>query len=322
MKRQTTHNFARGSRCLIAVALLMAGSVQAQLSAPKFEVASIKHCTTQTAGEGRVQVSPGRLRFDCTTVDTLIRDAYVMFGNGPYWRRIPGVALPMVTVSPGQLSLPIKGSSDWIRSERFTIDAMAAKSQPPASEEAMHGPMMQTLLKDKFKPKLHRESQEVPIYELTVAKGVPKLQPAKTGGCTIMDPAAPPPPREKGQNPPPLCGAIGSGKNGGLDVNGVTLAYLCLLFSMSMDHDVIDKTGIAGAFDIHLDLSRADLGFGLRGRSPAPTLADAPASPIGAASDPGGTLNDALHKIGLKLEPAKGRYDVLVIDHVERPAAN
>jgi hypothetical protein len=71
-----------------------------------------------------------------------------------------------------------------------------------------------------------------------------------------MDPAKdPPPPRAAGQPAPPrFCGgfAVSSAKNGGLDVKGVTLAYLCTLILLNgMDRDLIDKTGIAGLLDIH-----------------------------------------------------------------------
>ena len=40
----------------------------------------------------------------------------------------------------------------------------------------MNGPMLQALLEDRFRLRIHRESKEVPVYEMTVAKGGPKLQ--------------------------------------------------------------------------------------------------------------------------------------------------
>ena len=103
-------------------------------------------------------------------------------------------------------------------------------------------------------------------------------------------------------------------------MSGVTLAYFCYLLSLSMDRDVIDRTGIAGTFDIHLDLSPAEFSLGLPGLSAAALPADSRDASV--ASDPGGTVIGALRKLGLKLEPVKMRSELLVIDHVEKPSEN
>ena len=78
---------------------------------------------------------------------------------------------------------------------------------------------------------------------------------------------------------------------------------------------MIDKTGIARRFDIHLSFSPNESMPGLRGPEP-----DAPA----AASDPTGpTIFTAMQEqLGLKLAPAKGPIEFLVIDHLERPSEN
>lgn len=98
---------------------------------------------------------------------------------------------------------------------------------------------------------------------------------------------------------------------------GPVACYLCLLFSLHTNRDVIDKTGVAGLFDIHLDLSFADLA-----RSGGRDAVPLPSNPPTDASDPGNTLTAALRKLGLKLEPAKMAVDFLVIDHLERPSEN
>ena len=51
----------------------------------------------------------------------------------------------------------------------------------------MSGPMMQKLLEDRFKLRIHRETREVPVYALTVAKSGPKLPPFQEGSCTPID---------------------------------------------------------------------------------------------------------------------------------------
>jgi len=72
-----------------------------------------------------------------------------------------------------------------------------------------------------------------------------------------------------------------------------------------MDLPVIDKTGLRGRFDFHLEYTP-------RAGSTAATSTDAD----------GISIFEAVQRLGLKLEPAKGRLEVLVIDHAEKPSAN
>ena len=68
--------------------------------------------------------------------------------------------------------IPIQGAPAWIDSDLYTIEA---ESEGDQSEEMLRGPMMQTLLEERFKLKARREIGEIPIYELTVAiRGGPK----------------------------------------------------------------------------------------------------------------------------------------------------
>lgn len=94
----------------------------------------------------------------------------------------------------------------------------------------------------------------------------------------------------------------------GFDAPGVTMAKFCGLVSTSvpLGRPVVDKIGIAGVFNIHLDLSAAELGY------PVPGPRTDPSSIFTA-------LNAALQKIGLKLESSNGSAEVIVIDSVERP---
>lgn len=100
-----------------------------------------------------------------------------------------------------------------------------------------------------------------------------------------------------------------------MDAEGSTLSDFSKLLNLILDRPVIDKTGIAGRFDIYLEFSSDQVTPGLLGLAP-----DAPAT----ASDPTGpTIFTAIQEqLGLKLEPAKGPVEFLVIDHVERPSEN
>jgi uncharacterized protein (TIGR03435 family) len=269
---------------------------------PEFEVASIRpsadtDCETSGRGKGTGGSSsvptPGRLTLNCYSVIDLIRMAYSTFANGQ--RRL------------GK-GVPIEKIPAWINSARYTIKA---ETEDVQSSEMMKGPTLQALLEDRFKLKIHRETREVPVYELTVVKGGPKVLPiAQEGRCVSPDADHPSAATAPGQPLPRRCGAFyGSSTGEGIDVYRTTIANLCTQFSAIFDRNVIDKTGINGVFDIHL------------ATSPAPKLSD-----DATESDKSNlflsVLDDAIQKLGLKLEAAKGLGEFLVIDSVERPSEN
>lgn len=266
----------------------------------KFDVISVKPGTTcgdggrNGTGGGR-NWSPGRLRLECRTVMSLVRMAYVQFANGQ--RRAPGS------------EVPIEGGPGWINSTGYTIEA---KAEASPGLETMSGPMMQALLEDRFKLKIHRDTRAVPVYELTVAKGGHRLQAAQAGKCVTSDPGSP----EPGKPWTPPCGAFNEpSPNGGLYTYGQTMEGLCKQFAGSLRRDVVDKTGIAGTFDIHLDWSFDEMSLGDDG---APADPAAPAIPV----DQFGAISAAVQRLGLRLVPAKGLGQAIVIDHVERPPEN
>jgi uncharacterized protein (TIGR03435 family) len=82
-----------------------------------------------------------------------------------------------------------------------------------------------------------------------------------------------------------------------------------------LDRPVIDKTGLTGRFNFQLE-------FALQRPSAPVMLNGQSTTPPEIAPDAGPTIFEALAKIGLKLSPAKGALDVIVVDHVERPSEN
>jgi bla regulator protein BlaR1 len=225
---------------------------------PKFEVASIKPCqpgdTTAKAGGrgggGGINWAPGRLMAECQTVDRLIREAYLRYPDGqPLPTTMSGLREERTSLR--LVNQPIKGSPAWAGSDRYTIEAEADGTP---EEAVIRGPMLQALLEDRFKLKIHSESRELPVYELTAANGGPKLKPAQKGSCIPWDQrdtATPRPAPEQRTAANMPCGLfIRSQRNAGLDVNGTTIAHLCQNLSAVLDRDVVDKTGIEGLFDI------------------------------------------------------------------------
>jgi uncharacterized protein (TIGR03435 family) len=283
---------------LLVVALTGLRAQTVSIAAPQFEVASVRPCQNgQSPKEG--ELDPDRLHLACVTLANLIRLAYLVFPTGE----------PNAPVSPSVFQMPISGGPSWINAERYTVDA---KAERPVNTEMMKGPMMQALLEDRFGLKLHTETKEIPAFELTVGAKGAKLQPAKDGACVVYDRNHPPPKPEAGEAAPVLCGEIRENTRGGFDLMGVTMADLCRHLSMYVDHDIVDKTGIAGTFDVHLDLLPADLG--IPGATPDPSAAFTPGD--------GGAIGAALKKLRLTMRSGKRPAEFLVIDRVERPSEN
>jgi uncharacterized protein (TIGR03435 family) len=281
----------------VAVAILIAAGagLRAQPPAaamPKFEVVSVKPCAEAPAGRsgGRDQ-PPARLHVNCETVKSLIRDAYDLQADGH---------MPSGMITRNSRTLPIEGGPGWIDSERYYIDA---KAEGPQTQEMMKGPMMRTVLEDRFKLKIRRETRQGPVYELKVAQGGPKLEPVEDGKCTPVEDfdfrkLAP------GQKAPLLCNGamVQSGK---LAFTAMSMADFCQNLTWNaLDRRVIDKTGIAGKFNFHIEF--------------APDEATAePAEPAGPS-----IFTALQQQLGLKLERATGPVEFLVIEHVERPSEN
>ena len=183
--------------------------------------------------------------------------------------------------------------------------------------------MAQTLLADRFKLAVHRETRELPVYHLTPAEKGLKLPVPKKVSCISYPPDAPtpPPPSEHGQAD---CGYVSgpfSSSSKLLRLNGVKvhMADLVRNLALVLGRPVLDKTGFTGDFDLNLSFTADDATMGLPG--------------YGGPGDPGGNrlptdanlpnIFAALEgQLGLKLVPAKGPVDVLAIDHVDRPISN
>jgi uncharacterized protein (TIGR03435 family) len=201
--------------------------------------------------------------------------------------------------------IPIEGGPDWIHSESFQIDA-TSDGQP--SIQMMEGPMMQRILEDRFKAKIRRETRQGPVYELVLGKGGPKLTPYAEGSCI---------PVVLGRGLPPLISGQHYCRNmvspGGLvDFEGGTLSMFAGLMNLLLDRPVIDKTGIPDYFKIRLAFSPEE----------SPSRRPDPGAPTDKAPDAPGIFQAMQEQLGLKLVPAKGPVDVLVIDRIERPTEN
>jgi uncharacterized protein (TIGR03435 family) len=296
------------SRALLLLTLAVM-PVLAQPATSTFEAASIKPCKPggiqagTSAGGGKSAngdasrgPSPGYLQLNCYPLSILIYFAYVEFADG--------------RVNPlREMIIPIEGGPSWVNSDSDTY-AITARAAGPASQAIMRGPMLRALLEERFQLKIRQETREGPVYELTVAKGGIKMRRTPEGSCVPRDPNVYPQP-PKAPDGKPWCATINYRSSmqtmtGIIDATGVTSAEMAPYLSRG-GRKVIDKTGLDGLFDFHLEYARD-------GGPP-------PADPDPAHAGPS-IFTAVQEQLGLRLESAKGPVTVLVIEQVERPEGN
>jgi uncharacterized protein (TIGR03435 family) len=192
----------------------------------------------------------------------------------------------LMTVAYTVTDRQISGGPSWISTDRFDIEAKAAR---PGTIDELHL-MLQHLLEDRFHLKLRHETREQAVWVLTVDKGGSKMP---VHDVTDKD------------YPPMALTARGH-----LTGSNATMNYFAFVLSRMMDRTVIDKTGLPARYDVNLEW----------------TPDDSPSGPDGAASaanSDGPTIFAALPKqLGLRLESARGPVEFLVIEHAEKPTEN
>jgi uncharacterized protein (TIGR03435 family) len=224
----------------------------------------------------------------------------IQFGYAPHDNPMPGHSMPL-------LASQVVGGPAWVKSDGYDIQAKAERNTDPKQTWLM----LQTLLADRFKLALHRETRELPVYVLTAAKNGLRLPPAKEAGCVSFPPGTTPhyvPGKVD-------CGYVSgpsSGYGAGLHIKGskVHMADLIRELASVLDRPVLDKTGFTGEFDVDLRFTPDDATMGFPdSRGPGdPNLPN-----IFAALE---------EQLGLKVVASKGPVEVLVVDHAEKPSAN
>src|SRR5262245_47531495 len=256
---------------------------------------------------------PGRPSFEVATIKPNNPDGRQMMITRPGGRlSIAGATVRMLVAAAYRVrDFQVIGGPNWINTDRFDIEAKAEDGA-----NIRYGQtgllMMQNLLADRFQLKTHRETGELPLYELIVAKDGAKLQsvpePERPG------PNAPPPalPVPGAKLPP---GTLWSQRRGELVGSAVTLANFVPWLSQTLGRTIVDKTGLTGFFDLTLRWAPDSV-------QPAEPFGASPDTPPPA--DPAGpSIFTALQEqLGLRLESSKGPVQVIVIDSVEAPSEN
>jgi uncharacterized protein (TIGR03435 family) len=161
-----------GAAAVMAFGVLSGQWVLGQAAAPvapKFEVVSVRQCEEppQRPGSGGMRganSTPGRLDTGCSPLYGLINDAYVGFVDGHL--NFEGI--------------PIEGGPPWLRTAFYQISA-TAEGAPGVG--MMMGPMLQTVLEERFQLKVHRQTSEGAVYVLSAARGGAKLHAFVEGSC-------------------------------------------------------------------------------------------------------------------------------------------
>ena len=229
----------------IALAFLIAQNTTPK---PAFEVATIKR---NVNGEGgSVGISPGG-RFRAVNADVRFMIATMY--------RSPGGA----RLFPSQ----IIGLPDWASTEKYDITGKVSDrfaGQSAAEQFRQMPPMVQALLEDRFKLKLHRDTQPMPVYALVRAgkDGAlgPTLRPTKTD-CRAE---------------PDTCRIEAA--PGHYSAVGISIPTLMIYLGDNLDRVIVDQSGLKGSYDVELDWS------------------------AGAASDKPSIFTAVQEQLGLKLQ--------------------
>jgi uncharacterized protein (TIGR03435 family) len=190
----------------------------------------------------------------------------------------------------------ILGGPDWLDSEKYDVNAKLSDAELQkrqtltADQKSDDLRVVQTLLSERFKLVVHRETKNVPVYALVVAPGGPKLK--------VADPNNTYPNGIKLSNGKPVVPGVFLPKPGELVAQGLSISsFVSTLSSNNLGRVIADKTGLAGNYDFTLKWT-----------------------PDPSSASPNASLFPALEEqLGLKLVPQDSPMEVIVIERAEKP---
>jgi uncharacterized protein (TIGR03435 family) len=256
-----------------------------------FEVASVKP-NREGPGESSIRRQPGgRLNASNMPLRALITFAYQIQG------------------------FQLVGAPNWLANERFDIVAKIEGDPPPVppgSGPDPHMVAMRTLLANRFKLVVRRETRELDIYALAKARpdGTlgPALRQANDECDRVMKAVIGGAPAPTGPSAP-FCGVRQN--LGRIQFGGFPLAAFANSLSGQVGRFVVDRTELPGLWDFTLT-------FAAEPRGPLPPGVEAPPVDPNAPS----LFTAIQEQLGLKLEATRGPVDVLVVDSVDRPVSD
>jgi uncharacterized protein (TIGR03435 family) len=211
----------------------------------------------------------------------------------------------LILTAYGVSSDQLLGVPDWLRTEGYDVEVrmdevVAGALQKLSPDDRVHArqQMLQALLADQLKLRVHRESKNLPSYVLVIAKDGPKFQEAKPDETTSIS-------------------STRNGETWSITVTAYSISSLALMVANTLSYPVVDKTGLSGRYDFKLEWSPA----ASRLRTPSVGTSEDSTAPLPDSS--GTSILTALQdQLGLKLVSGKSPIEVIVIDHVQRPSGN
>jgi uncharacterized protein (TIGR03435 family) len=257
---------------LIALSLALAQCRTVFAQRLEFEVASIKRNTSSEPPSMVPQRSGDRVFMRNAQLYTLIYYAYHLSAN----YQMVGYA-------------PLPEGWDW-----YDIEARTGSA---AAEDQLRL-MFQSLLEDRFKLKVHRETKQLAGYELVIAKGQSKLKHSINKPMVVTIEGKSFPQREG------ACSTTQWRDGSHLTCHSASMDQIAAQVSATLGAPVADRTGLPGTYDLHIRY-----------------LSDE--RKLDADVEPGPSLQQALQEeLELKLKKGMAPTEVLVIDHLEKPSEN
>lgn len=239
-------------------------AASAAVKLPAYDVVVIK---PNKSGSGSLDIEENVDTYNAknVTVKNLLEEAY-------------GIRKDLIFGVPGQID-----------SAHFDVTAKIVEPDAAAIKKLtgrQRGSMMLPVLTERFQLKAHIETRILPIFELVVMPSGPKFkhsanQMSNSTGTSIN----------------------GTDRGVQLTAQNISMGSLASSLEGQVHRPVIDKTGLAGNYDVAMKWASD--------RVPS------------SETNSGPSLFTALQEqLGLKLKPSKGPVDTLVVDHVEMPSEN
>lgn len=256
------------------------------------------------------------LRFDAVSIRPSSNRA-VMFTRRPAGGFTMNASIKFLIGEAFPSAEDIVSLPTWAANDMYTVIATGpAGRKEVTADEARE--MLRAMLRDRFKLNAHLETREQPGFRLVVARRDgqlgPRMSPSARQDC--LSPGTARPADSNGGKSKPLAFVLPSGEvapcmlrvtNDGLS-GDLTLAVLLTYLRSKAGRPVVDETGLTGYY-------RVDFNVAAERAVPQPNAPPAAIDPFAI-----GTLLE--DQLGLKLEPARVRVDLLVVDGIARPTEN
>jgi uncharacterized protein (TIGR03435 family) len=272
---------------LAGVAVMSALAVAAaQSTQPAFDVASVKENTSVSDGSSISGPLPGRFRITNTPLRFILLHAFQVLDH------------------------QLIGAPGWTESARFDITGTYPGGATPSDPDTRA--MLRTLLADRFALVTHRETRELPMYALVLARKDGALGPQLVRSSIDCErwlkekrpqigEGSPSPVAPGGKRP--VCLMLTTRRL--ITAGTRSMPQLAASLQALTGRSVVDRTGLTGTFDFDLQWTSGTVGTPV-GTNPQP--------------DDGPSIFAALQEqLGLRLEPGRATFDVVVVDAVGRP---